>query len=227
MFAFHVHVTRRLHDSCPNPAISPRASLFEGAMTWKKGAQLLQPTMLSFTDISLVSCLLCLGRVDLGAYAGRCVVGEEAGEEWLHEGAEDNLGAVGLGKGHPENEDKLEDVVEWEPVDCVNGGLNNGQEGVNDPIGEPLCVVGLAAGEESLEGVVGWESETGSVYQELAGDVKEDEEEVKGTDAEDDIDLWDGGLLLELVEDWVLAQLLVELGEVVLGLLLNGALGVS
>ena len=39
-----------------------------------------------------------------------------------------------LGKCHPEDEHKLEDVVEGEPVDGVDGRLNDGQEGVGDPV---------------------------------------------------------------------------------------------
>ena len=31
----------------------------------------------------------------------------------------------GLGKGHPEDEDELEDVVEWEPVNGAYGTLEN------------------------------------------------------------------------------------------------------
>jgi hypothetical protein len=38
--------------------------------------------------------------------------GEEAGEQWLEEGAEDDLGAVGHGEGHPEDQDEFEDVIE-------------------------------------------------------------------------------------------------------------------
>lgn len=41
---------------------------------------------------------------------------------------------LGLGESHPEDKDELEDVVEWEPVDGVNSGLDNGQEGVDDPV---------------------------------------------------------------------------------------------
>ena len=39
-----------------------------------------------------------------------------------------------LGKCHPEDEHKLEDVVEGEPVYGVDGRLNDGQEGVGDPV---------------------------------------------------------------------------------------------
>lgn len=72
---------------------------------------------------------------------------------------------------------------------------------------EPLCVIGLAAAEKGLQGVVGRNGETGGVDQELAGNVKEDEEEVEGADAEDYVDLGDGGLLFERVELGVLGEL--------------------
>lgn len=66
--------------------------------------------------------------------------------------SEDDLGAVGHGKGHPQNEDELEDVVEgcesqypnsqgkWsfrshtEPVDSIDHALKNGEEGIDDPV---------------------------------------------------------------------------------------------
>lgn len=40
----------------------------------------------------------------------------------------------GLRKSHPEDKDELEGVVEWEPVDCVNGRLEDGQEGISHPV---------------------------------------------------------------------------------------------
>lgn len=63
----------------------------------------------------MVFRLLALGgRVDLGAEigCGRASVGKEAGEDWVDEGAEDDLGTGGLGQGHPEDEDEFEGVVE-------------------------------------------------------------------------------------------------------------------
>lgn len=38
-------------------------------------------------------------------------VGEEAGKDRLDEGSEDNLSTIGDRKGHPQNQDKLEDIV--------------------------------------------------------------------------------------------------------------------
>jgi hypothetical protein len=68
-------------------------------------------------------------------------------------------------------------------------------------------VIGLARGEQSLERVVAGDEETGKVDEELASDVEEDEEEVEGTETEDDVDLGDGALLLKVVEGRVLGQL--------------------
>jgi hypothetical protein len=52
--------------------------------------------------------------VDLAAEVGSSRAGlrEEAGEDWLNERSEDDLGAVGHWEGHPEDQNELEDVVE-------------------------------------------------------------------------------------------------------------------
>jgi hypothetical protein len=39
-----------------------------------------------------------------------------------------------LRESHPNNEDELEDVVEREPVNSIDRRLNDGQEGVHDPV---------------------------------------------------------------------------------------------
>ena len=82
--------------------------------------------------------------------------------------------------------------------------------------GKPLSIISLAAAEQRLQAVVGRDHEASGVDEELAGDVEEDQEEVKGAEAEDHVDFWNAGLLLEVVEGWVPGQLLVELGEMVL-----------
>lgn len=83
--------------------------------------------------------------------------------------------------------------------------------------GQPLGVIGLAGAEEGLERVVGRDDEAGGVDEELSSNVEEDQEEVQGTEAEDDVDLGHIGLLLKLLQLRVLGQLLVELGQVELG----------
>jgi len=76
--------------------------------------------------------------------------GEVAGEHGLEEGSEDNLGAGSLGKSHPEDEDELEGIVEWEPVNGVDSALEEGQESIDDPVRKPLGIIGRLAGEQRI-----------------------------------------------------------------------------
>ena len=59
--------------------------------------------------------------MDLGAFSSRLGLSPEiwrtmtfevAGEDWLNDGAEDDLSTACLRQGHPEHEDELEGVVE-------------------------------------------------------------------------------------------------------------------
>lgn len=70
-----------------------------------------------------------------------------------------------------------------------------------------LGVVLGARGEERLQGVVTGDQETSKVDEELARDVKEDQEEVDSNKAQDDIDLGDIGLTLKVGKDRVLGEL--------------------
>jgi len=162
-------------------------------------------------------------RVDLGAEVGRggASLGEVAREDWLDEGAEDDLGSSSLREGHPEDEDELEGVVEWEPVDGADSAFKDCQEGINDPVSEPLSIVDLASTEKCIERVVAGDDEASNVDKELASDVKENEEEVEAGETEYSVDFGDGGRLLKVVEGGVFGQLLVELRQRLLGSLLG------
>lgn len=70
-----------------------------------------------------------------------------------------------------------------------------------------MGVISLVGGEEGVEGVVSRDGEAGGVDEEFASNVEEDEEEVKGAEAEDHVDLGHAGLLLEVVEGGVFGQL--------------------
>ena len=120
-----------------------------------------------------------------------------------------NKDVLGLREGHPEDKDELEGVVEGEPVDGVDGALEEGQEGVDDPVGEPLGVVGAAGGEQGIERVVGRDGEADGVDEEVGTDVEEDEEEVQGAEAEHDVDLGHVGLTLEVVQSVIFGELRV------------------
>jgi len=163
-----------------------------------------------------------LGLLSGGAeIAGGGAGGEVAGEDGLEEGVEDNLGAGSLGKGHPEDEDELEGIVEGEPVHGVDGTLEDGQESVDDPVGQPLAIIRRLGGEQRLQGVVRGNGKANGVCQEVGTDVEEDHEEVEDTEAKDNIDLGDIGLLLKVVEGWVFGELLIELGDLVLSAVLD------
>jgi len=107
------------------------------------------------------------------------VAAEEAAAEGDEERAEDDLGAAGLGKSHPQNESKLEGIVEGEPVDRAHGALKHRKAGKDHPVGEPLRIVGFGSTEQRGHGVVAGNSEADDVDEELAADVEKDEEEVR------------------------------------------------
>lgn len=70
-----------------------------------------------------------------------------------------------------------------------------------------LSIICLARGEQGIERVVARNQETGKVDEELASNVEENQEGVDSDQAEDDIDLRNGGLALQIVEDRVLREL--------------------
>jgi len=124
--------------------------------------------------------LLRLVGLGVEASGGGAAV-EVAGEYWLEERAEDNLGTAGLRKSHPENENELEGVVEWEPIDGVDSALKDSQEGIDNPVSQPLSIIARFCGEQSLERIVGGNRETNGIDEEVGGDVEEDQEKVEGS----------------------------------------------
>lgn len=73
--------------------------------------------------------------------------------------------------------------------------------------GQPLSIINLACAEERIHGVVCWDDEGGDVGQESTSEVEEDEEEVDSDETEDSVGLWDIGLSLKVVENWVSGEL--------------------
>lgn len=76
-----------------------------------------------------------------------------------------------------------------EPIDGVNGTFENSQESIDNPVSQPLGVIGRASGEQSIERVVGWKDEADGVDKELCGNVEENKEEVKCAESKGHIDL--------------------------------------
>jgi len=125
------------------------------------------------------------------------------------------------GQRQPQKEHKLESVVEREPIHNVEQAFKDGELSEDDPVSEPLSVVNFASAEECLQGVIGGDDETSKVGQELTAEVEDDEEEVEGNKSNSSIDFGNRGLFLEVVERWVLGELTVELGDVVLNAILS------
>ena len=70
-----------------------------------------------------------------------------------------------------------------------------------------LSVIGFAGAEQSLQRVVARDDEPSHIDEKLAGNVKENEEEVDADEAEESVDFGNGCLLLKVVEHRVLGQL--------------------
>jgi len=163
-----------------------------------------------------------LSGVNLSSEVGRSTWAlEVASKEWVENVAEEDLGTAELWESEPKDEGELGEVVEWEPVSGVKGGLKDAKEGEGNPVGQPLSVIGLLGSEESLKRVVGRDEEASEVDEQLTSQVKEDQEEVENADTANDVDLWDIGLLLEINESGVFGELLVQLGQSVVELSLR------
>jgi len=171
------------------------------------------------SDLRLLG--FCCVRLGSEISGGGTRLSKEAREDWLDEAAEQDLSSIGLGEGHPKDEDELEGVVEWEPVDSIDHALEDGEEGVNDPVGQPLRIIGFACGEERLKRIVSRNDEPSKIHEEFASDIEKDQEEVEANEAEEGIDLGDGGLLLEVIEGRVFGQLLINLGDLMLSSILE------
>jgi hypothetical protein len=61
-----------------------------------------------------------------------------------------------------------------------------------------------------MKRVITRDQETGKINQELASDVEEDEEKVDADKTEDGVDLGDGGLSFEVVEEGVFGELFTK-----------------
>jgi len=166
--------------------------------------------------------MLLLSLISLRAEVLRGGSGcEVAGEYGLDEGAENNLGASSLGKSHPEDKNELECVVERKPIDSIDCALKEGQECVDDPVSKPLSIVGRLGGKQRIKRVVCRNGKADGVDQKVGRNVEEDEEEVEGSEAKDNVNFGHAGLLLEIVESRVLAKLLIELRDGVLSAVLE------
>jgi len=111
-------------------------------------------SLYSHRDIMHLESVWLLWGTKVGSISLRAKVGgstvwsrEVAGEEWVESVAEEDLGTAELWEGEPEDEGKLEEIVEWEPIGGVESSLKNAQERENNPVSQPLGVVCLSSRE--------------------------------------------------------------------------------
>jgi hypothetical protein len=76
---------------------------------------------------------------------------------------------------------------------------------------EPLSVVRFSSTEQSFQRVVPWKNKSRKVGEELTSDVEEDEKEVECNNTQESVDLGNVALLLEVVQGWVLGELMPPL----------------
>jgi len=105
------------------------------------------------------------GLVDNAVQLG--LVLEEEGTDNL---GIDDIGSVELDGSHaPDHEDALGQPVEWHPPgQNVCEELKDREESEDDPVGEPLGVIGLAAGLQGLDRTVGRVHKPNSVCEQLS-----------------------------------------------------------
>jgi hypothetical protein len=87
-----------------------------------------------------------------------------------------------------------------------------GRGKLTQTVSSPFCssylsIIRSSGSEEGMKRIVARDKETGKVNQELARNVEKDEEEVDANKAEEGVDLRDGGLSFQVVEDRVLGEL--------------------
>jgi len=135
------------------------------------------------------------------------------------------LGATGDWECKPQNEDELEGVVERKPVHDGEQALKYSQEGEDNPVREPLSVVGFSRTEQSFQRVVPWKDKPSKIRKELTSDVEKYKKEVERNDTQESVDFRNVALLFEIVQGWVFGEFLINLGDSSLNFVLERHFG--
>ena len=84
-----------------------------------------------------------------------------------------------------------------------------------------MSIICLAGTEQGVQRIVAGNDKARKVHEELASNVEEDEEEVEGQEAEENVDFGNAGLLFEVLGRRILAKLLVDGTNVMVGCVLK------
>jgi hypothetical protein len=154
------------------------------------------------------------------------VVGD-AGQSGLESGIVELLGTAELREVEVHDEDGLDGEVPGDIVEdeAKSEALGQVEETEDDPVGEILDVIGVSGGLDGAEGEVGGEEEADEIGNGHGESVDGVKEEDHGGTTKDEVRLGHIGALLSLGEHRVLGELLVELADVVVGLVLSGQEG--
>lgn len=100
--------------------------------------------------------------------------------EWLDEGLVDDLSTTKLGKGQIEQEDCLQEPVEWDPVkDGLGPELNHVQEGEDDPVGEQPGVILRCTCAQRVQGQIARHDKASNVGEQLTNTTQVEEDKHK------------------------------------------------
>lgn len=100
--------------------------------------------------------------------------------------------------------------MEWlltEPVGSTDGALDDIQERIHNPVGQPLSIIRGARTEQGLQRVITRDNETNDIDEERTGNVKEHQQDVGSNQSQDGVGLGNRRLLLQVVKDGVFGKL--------------------
>jgi len=136
-------------------------------------------------------------------------------EEGQDDAVVDHAGPVGLERGHaPDEEETLAEPVEGDPANQeVGEELEEGEEGEDNPVGQPLGVVLLHLGLQRLDGGISRVDKPDHVTQQLRPVPKHEPEGDDGDHAVRDVQPLHPGLVLQELQSvrhlsWLVQQLL-------------------
>ena len=162
---------------------------------------------------NIVSKLSCstvdfVGEVsDLGIDGSRMSCGN-----WLDESVVEFSGSKESWEVEVEKEDRLEKPIDWEDRDDLNREeLENGEDGEDNPVSQPLGIVFLVARFDSFDAHVRWVHESHEVTNKLSRMSEDEIESLKTNDSEDKVKTFHTSFLLDCGQNIGYSARLVEL----------------
>ena len=123
-------------------------------------------------------------------------------EEWFKEVLVDNSGSLGLWVKQVNEEDELDNVVQWDDgQECAKDAVQKGDKNKDNPVGQPLDIISFVSSLQSLEGHVGWVQEAHKSSDEVTSNAGNNKEYTQNETSSDDV-AWLETSLLGQEDDW-------------------------